>query len=394
MKSLRLLDRRVGFSLAAVGLLLGMVAPVVVTGFASAATEITDRSIQMSNASPSQTNTTYNVTFTPATSSGSTYMVLWFCGDTPIPMTTCAAPTGMDMSTATVGTGGTLDATAGSQGANFITLSASLTPDTPVTIPINGVTNPSGSGLTNNTFYGRIETFDSKTDADNAATGGADTITGVSDDGGVALQLVSEIGVNATVEESMTFCVSGAAPTANCASGSITSPTVNLGTETADQYILGNTLSTATDYAQISTNAVNGAVVNMKSDATGCGGLYLKADTSKCGIPPQTTTATGIAAGDGLFGATVGTESAASGATSPSGTIEPSSGYGATDYYMDYNSDGTSGVTSPYGSPLFDTSTAPVSNENVPITFGADTSPTTPAGQYTANLNMIAVGTF
>lgn len=157
---------------------------------------------------------------------------------------------------------------------------------------------------------------------------------------------------------------------------------------------LDNThVSTGVDYAQLSTNASGGAVVNLQSSTTGCGGL-VRAGAANCDIKPQNTTgATTINNGDALFGLTVGSSTSVSGAANPSGTLAPATNYGGTNYFLDYVTGDATGVTSTYGSPLI-TASGPVNQKYVPITFGASIAADTPAGIYGATLNMIATGTF
>jgi len=417
MKALRSLDRRLAFSLGAVGILLGVLAPAVVPALASAA-ELTSRSIDLSSAAEHATSVTYDVTFTPqSTTTNPTYMVLWFCNNSPLAGQTCNAPSGMSLSTATVGSPGTLDTTSGTQGANFITLSATLTPTDSITIPISSVTNPDGTDLTDGSFYGRIETFDSKADAEAAATGGATTTTGLEDNGGVALAISNQIGINAAVRETMTFCVYGAgavdtAPAGNCSDTAAATansdsgyvpPSLTLG-QGSPQALSTSAVSTGKDYAQISTNAAHGAVVYMQN-SNSCGGLKLFGSSS-CAIAPAdgTTTGSGGSAGDftaglALFGVKLGTP-ASDGAADAAGTISSNADY--TDYDMktsgtQTDSSGTSlpeNVTSTYGGYLFGTSEAPIADQNIPLTFGASVSNTTPAGQYSANIDLVAVGTY
>ena len=60
MKSVRFFDRRAGYSLGAIGLLLGMVLPGVFPAFASAA-NLTSRSITLSNSSAGAASVSYEL---------------------------------------------------------------------------------------------------------------------------------------------------------------------------------------------------------------------------------------------------------------------------------------------------------------------------------------------
>jgi hypothetical protein len=272
---------------------------------------------------------------------------------------------------------------------------------------LTGIHNPTAAG----TFYARITTYANNTTL--PAAPDFDTLGTYQDDGAVALSTSNNIGVTAYVLESMTFCVSKgdvgdtgdldavsttAAPGPSCSS--VTAPSMTLGQVSGSVNALSSSaVSTGQVYAQLSTNASGGAIVNLKSDAEDCGGLYRNgvSDAGHCNIGPQDddTSAT-VAAGTAKFGLRVGSAAAAAGAPASGGTLQIATGsnYDATEFYIDALADNTAGVTSPYGSPLLDTNGTQTSDLNIPITFGASISGTTPAGSYGANLNMIATGTF
>lgn len=421
MKTSRLLDRRLGFSLASLGMLLGIASPAVIPAFASAGT-LTTRKIEMSSSAQGATGVSYKLTFTPETSVGATGGIyVDFCTDSPLISSSCTAPSGMTTAGLSADTG-----TVTSAAANSIKLVTALTATTPFTVTFSGITNPDN---TVTTFYARVMTY-----ADTAAFAGhtSTTVQGsYTDNGSIALSATSEVGVTAYVLESMTFCVSKgdvgdsgnataisttAAPSQNCGAnesscsgtvnpGCVVAPSMTLGEQTGSVIALDSThLSTGQVYAQLSTNASGGAIVNLKSDAANCGGLYRNNlhDAAHCNIGPQNTATTGdVAIGSALFGLKVGSPSAAplpnaGGAGSSTGTFEAASGgnYNATKYYIDADNTNATGVTSTYGSQLLDTNGTQTSNVNIPITFGASISPTTPAGVYGANFSMIATGTF
>lgn len=440
MKSLRFLDRRAGFSLGAIGLLLGVIAPTVMPAFASADL-LASRSITMSSSTAGATDTSYVVKFTsPAGISGVTSgseggVVIEFCSNTPLIGSTCDHPTGMATKTnVTLALGDVKyntsdpasDGTVSSPSDGVVMWKAgtALTGGTPLTLQLDGITNPDS---TVKTFYARITTYDTNVATEYTA---ADDLGSYVDEGGVALSNAATVGVHAYVLESMTFCVAkgdvgdtGNAsqitaqgePSENCganeadctltngvaASGCVVAPDMTIGQQTGTVTALSTSaVSTGEVYAQLSTNAGEGAVVNLKSDAANCGGLYRDGTSSaaNCGIAPQTTALSSITAGDSKFGLKVGTATVAPKADGSGGTgsgddkISAGGSYDGSNFFMDYT-DSTSGVTSPYGSELFEASD-PVNNVNVPITFGASISNTTPAGVYGANFNLIAVGKF
>jgi hypothetical protein len=131
----------------------------------------------------------------------------------------------------------------------------------------------------------------------------------------------------------------------------------------------------------------------MHSNALGCGGL-VRAGTANCDILPQDT-AGSFVAGASKFGLKVGpSQDPTVGTGNISGNLTAAAGYSATDYFIDYKTGDTNGVTSTYGSPLFNSGAQPVSNKTMPFTFGATAGNNTPAGIYKASLNLIATGTF
>lgn len=384
MKSLRLLDRHTGYSLASLGLLLGLVVPSLMPAFASAGT-LTTRSMAMSDSSVGAT-ANYKLTFTPATSTGATGgIVIDFCADTPLITNTCTVPTGFSAASATASTGTITAAT------NSIKLVTATTATTPFTVTFTGITNSSTAA----TFYARVMSYDGTTNpiANHTST----TAQGAySDNGSIAMSTTNAIGVKAYVLESMTFCVSGTDPGKNCATG-VSSPSMILGeTVGTSKALSASAVSTGQAFAQLSTNASSGAIVSLKSNALGCGGLFRNGVLANCEIGPQTSAAGNVVAGTAGFGLEVGTVTAPGNAIAGDmiGTLTSSGSYSNSKYFMDFVTGDASGVTGPYGSALFSSVGAPVSNKNIPLTFGATINNNTPAGVYGANLSLIATGTF
>jgi len=447
MKSIRLLDRRVGYTLSSIGLLLGVVAPAALPAFASA-DQMSARSVTMSSSVANDTSVSYNIKFTAAndidaTASAEGGLIIGFCSNSPLTETACTMPAGFSTSgvgvavgsvkyagspAASDGTASSIDFTGvpnANSGVKWVA-GDDYTGGTTFEITLTGIHNPSALG----TFYVRVASYNAKTDLDSFTAD--DDLGTYQDDGAVALSTTSSIGVTAYVMESMTFCVSKgdvgntgdlfannpgdvavAQPSENCGAaeagcpstaGCVVTPSMALGQITGPVTALDTThVSTGSVYAQLSTNASGGAVVNLKSDAVGCGGLYRNgvSDAAHCGIGPQTSSgSSALVAGASLFGVTVGSSSAApltaGGAGTGSGTLQiaNSSGYDATHPYINAVTNNSTGVTSTYGTPLLDTNGTQTSNLNIPVTFNAAISPTTAAGQYGANFNMIATGTF
>lgn len=407
MGALRFSDRRFLSIVASIGLLLGMIAPALLTTFASAQ-EITTRSIEMSSSAISATGVTYALTFTPITTAGG--FVIDFCDNTPLIGESCTAPAGLSTASITASGSGTPSATTLTSDSGAI-VTDTLTGGDAITVNLNDLTNPNyqTSSTTNDGFYARVVTYPAGSTA-NVDIGGlsATTYTNSSpessavDEGGIALSTTSSFEVNGAVLESMTFCVSGVSTAQsgddNCSdSGDVTNPNLNLGTDDGGTYVLSNneaSPSTGTVYTQLSTNAVNGAVVNIKSSATSCGGLLNVEDSSDCIAPLASGFSTGIAG----FGVETGASSATatSGDSSATGVIDPETGYSDSGYYLDFTSGGSpsTGDTSPYGTPILDSNNAPVNDMNMPLVFAAASNANTPAGEYSATETLIADGTF
>lgn len=399
MKSIRLFDRRVGSVGASVALVLGILVPGLIPMSASAAT-LSSRSIAMSSSVADAAGAEYNINFTTTTTADEAFVVD-FCTNSPFEKDTCTAPSGFSLSGATVTVPtngiGTVTSTATSGNHLEITGTSTNSASTATVINVAGVHNPTATGV----VYARIYSYPTAT---TGYTGTDGTTPGTyTDFGGVAVDYTEGIGVTAAVREKLIFCVSKADPTqlASCdetnSGVGITDPSLTLGQgSVGSQALDSGHVSTGTNYSQISTNASGGAVVNIKN-SNSCGGLHRtsQTDTTNCEIAPAGITATAIAAGQALFGVQLGTPAGTT--SNNSGTIAKDSNYSDADttkFGMGYVAGNASGVSSTYGDPLYTTSGAPANNMTVPMTFGASVSNDTPAGIYTATINLIATGTF
>lgn len=385
MRSFRFIDQKAGRIVASLGLLLATILPTLTPALASAA-QITSRSVELSNSTASATGVTYQIDFT---SVGAAEAVLIdFCSNTPLIGEACTAPTGLDVTSVAESDADITSVV--DEDANTLFIEGSVAATTAKSFEVTTITNPSTAGP----MYARIITYATSlanaqsqyTDAENLGT--------YVDTGSVAVSVTSGIGVTGDVLETMTFCVSGAnTVTAGCASG-ITAPTLEIGETSGSVVALSaSAVSTSSVYTQLSTNALGGAIVSLKSNTTGCGGLSRlgAADfATGCGIAAAGTTLT-VDAGEaqiGVRGSTATDEGTATGAFVTTGS------YDTTNYRLNYVNGDASGVTGPYGDPFLTSSGAPVSNKEMQLTFGASISPTTPAGRYTANYSLIATGTF
>jgi hypothetical protein len=382
---------RLGTLLTAVAFIIGIVTPVFFyssSAFAATGGQITARSIQMSSATPGATGVSYTLTFTPVTSETSGELIVDFCGDTPIIGATCAfsAATVPNVSgvTASVGTVSTVGT--GTPVHTIDLTGLTLTAGTAFSVTFGGISNPTSA----TSFYARILTYatgGSSSYVPASTSGGTTTVGSDVDYGGDALSTANNISISATVMEQLTFCISGTS-LLNSTCSSSTSPNLTLGS--GSPAVLSTSAdSTGSVYTQVSTNALNGVVVNLKA-LNSCSGLSSNGGTS-CGIPGIGSFAAAPAAGTAFFGLNVGTST--NNTTGGQGTITPNSNYGSTS--GDYGMGSVTGndVNSTYGAPI-ESSTGPCAFTNNTLTFAAQAANTTPAGIYTANESLIATGTF
>jgi hypothetical protein len=364
-------SRQVGLFAVVGALLLALILPSIVS-----AAQLTERSIELSSSSKSAPGVTYKVNFTPTTTAGA--VLVDFCENSPLIGEECDVPAGFSFTT-----GGSVARLGSATNTAIVTQAITATA---TSVTISGITNPSTVGP----LYARIITY---ADADAAATYVADQASNVNrlDEGGAAISITDTIGVSGAVLESMSFCVSGAVIADGC-TGTIQAPTLKLGQQVGSAFALvPGVVSEGSIYTQISTNALKGAVVSLKSSTTGCGGL-VRAGAANCDIAPALNTGIATNSATAKFG--VKTVAATDG-TNASGTYQPFSGsiYSPTAFALQYV-DANEGVTSPYGSLFLDTAGAPVNNKNMQLTFGATVTNQTPAGLYSADLSLIATGKF
>lgn len=391
MSSFKVFARQANRMVVVMALLLSAVVPALVPSLA-AADQLLDRSIQLSSSTVNATNVSYTVNFKTVKAAGA--IVLDFCEDSPLVGTTCTAPVGFSAGSAALDSASTTAgyAITGTPGTSTVKLTKTINAGDTLSFVLTNITNPSGAGP----LYARILTYTDST----AASSYDDTAPGTyEDNGGVAMYITNNVAVSGAVLESMTFCVAKNTITASCANANdgANAPTLKLGEDLGNGVVaLGTTTSTGTLNTQITTNAVNGAVIYLKSNAVNCGGLKLigSTDPNNCFIAPAGTTGT-IAAGDAKFGVKLGTPFATSGVTDANGTIQTASAnYDDTNFRLNGVTNNNTGVTSTYGDAFLNTNDLPVNNQNMVLTFGAQVSNNTPAGLYSADLSLIATGKF
>lgn len=375
MNSIRLFNRQTGLIVMAAALLFATFIPALVS-----AAQVTNRSVELSSSSVSATGVTYKVNFTAVQAAGA--FVVEFCSNTPVLGQSCTPPTGFTSATVSTPTAGFTAAGT----TNKVTVTGTINASDVVSVDVTGITNPS----TTDPLYARIVTYTDGTDAAGYTSANPDVVGAHKDDGGVAIAITPTVGVSGAVLETLTFCVSKALPTASCAGAD--SPVLTLGETVGSVVALSSSaVSTGVLNTQISTNAVGGAVVRLKS-ATDCGGLK-RVGASVCDIVPALTG--DITAGQAKFGVKTATATDTP-STTANGAFQPvtGSGYGNTAYALNYLANNSSGVTSAFGDPFLDTNSAPANNKNMALTFGASIGNDTPAGLYSTNLSLIATGKF
>lgn len=335
----------------------------------------------------------YTVEFTPEETASA--FVVDFCTNSPLIGQGCDAPAGMNVAGADSASGSTAVVEATST-VNKLVVTEGLVADQVKTVVFENITNPTSTGV----VYARIVTFASTALAEAYQS----NIPGTwRDTGSVSMYFNESITVSGTVLEALTFCVAAVALEPACANAEDDLASLVLGdrqgtSEPAVYALTTGKVHEKSLFTQINTNASSGAVVRLRSSAP-CGGL-LRAGTATptvCDIAPAPVA--GFTGSDAaLFGVKLGslTSSVATDAVGAVGVLKPATGssYDATAFKINYASGGATGVTSTLGDPFLDTNGAPATDQNMELIFGATVTNSTPAGTYSTDLSMIAVGKF
>lgn len=362
----------------------------------AAAAPITVMSITPSTASVDATagSVSYRVQFTPDQNAAA--FVIDFCTETPLIGQTCTGPSNMDVSGAT-SADTTVEDAATAMDTNTIVATEAMTADVAQDITFAAITNPDTAGV----VYARIVTFGSTAAAGGYTSANPSAVGAVVDNGSVSMYFNEDVTVQGTVLETMTFCVSGADIAPNCSGAS--TPVISLGEDQGGGILalVPGTVSTGALHVQMNTNASAGAVVRLKSSAS-CGGL-MRLGTTECNIAAAGNTNVVDNDNSAKFGVKLATVTTAVGASNPIGTLIPydadgdgpgTAFYDTTNYKLNWNDDDSVGITSVFGDPLLSTDDAPATNQNMALTFAASVGTNTPAGTYSTDLNLIAVGKF
>lgn len=400
-------------------LLAGVLAPLLITGSASAA-QITSRSLTIGT-SKATTASTWSYTFTLATAGNVGSLKFEVC---TTPLSTCTSPgAGLNVNAGatTIGAGWAAGAfTRDAVGAGGCTAAANVL-CTARTSPVSETAtahtltqtlqvNPTAVG----TFFVRITTY-----SDIAWASAVDS-------GVVAGAVVNQLTVNARIQEILSFCVgtttvndATTTPGADCSA--VTGTTVDIGVLDSGSVntspINTNGGSNTNGIAMIRTNAQNGAVVSYFAEQDTSSG-QLKVVGAACSGTSTTdqclnnAAAAGaqavISAGTEAFGMTIGgvncgsttsyTCTFASGLTN----LAPLSGYIGGTYTQ--GSAGTYGTGTGFawlstGTAVTIASSASspvkvIDDESLILRFAATPSITTPTGAYTVTSTFVATATY
>jgi hypothetical protein len=177
---------------------------------------------------------------------------------------TCTAPTGLVTTAATLGTTtGLTGFTVNNATANspYITRAAStFTNGTAVTVPLNGITNPTA---TNTAFFVRISTYTS-----------TDTTGSAIDTGTVTASTANPIVLTGTMPESLIFCTGA---TIGTTGGIPDCTTATAGTISFNQLFSPTDTATATSQMAASTNAGSGYNVTVNGSTLTSGANNISA---------------------------------------------------------------------------------------------------------------------
>jgi hypothetical protein len=409
--------------------------PIMNAGHASAA-QVTNRSVLISTAQAGATGVTYTFSLIPGTSAAIQSMKFQAC---TAAIGTCTAPHGLSFSsvgaTGTVsGSWTTLTNFTTNAGSNDCIASASIICGTRSagtaestsgqrSVAFTAITNQdvnaaNCSGAINCTFFVRMTTY--------SVTNylAVNTV----DNGTVASSTSTSLTVNATIQETLLFCVG--ATTVNdsntttpplCAS--VSGSSLSLGTLTsADTSVspvsVGNGGDGNNGIAELSTNATNGATVSydaiQQPGTNHRGTLRVVNATCNAGVVTNdqcinaigTTQAT-LTAGTEAYGMTVA-------AVNCQATTAYACSFTGGTYHLirDANYDGTGGNTYPTDTNLIGgttnagyawdetnpdtiaTSSTVVDKEALILKFATTPNVVTPAGAYTAQADFVATPTF
>jgi hypothetical protein len=389
MTKIRELMRRSSLMAVAFALMAGWVVTdaLILMPHASAA-QITDRKLTLTSsangnittgAALSGTNgaqTRHTFDFTLGTTGTVGSIELEYC-TTPLPGTTCTAPTGLDVSTVST-VGGT-----SASGWSLGTLTANRLRITHTPGSMSGALNFAfGTGSGGGTDYIKNPTTDNTTFFVRITTFSDAAYTTAVDQGTVANATADQIDITAKVQETLNFSVGSTytAPTASCVA--LTNANLPLG-DPAEGVLDFTQAYDAHSYFRVSTNANGGTVV------------YYSGDTLKNGANTITaigTTATASAPGTQQFGLAVDSADAnhSFASLAPTAPYDGGDGTitngGTAQFAFD-----TASVTTP---DQIAAATGTITCDTGSVRYLGNISTTTPPGIYTTTISYLAVPTY
>ena len=325
------------------------------------AAQVTSRKLTLSSSAPSPATSSYTFVFTAISATTIKSVNIDLCDSAS---GTCSpagtgGPSGLTSTSAAVGTvsnigsGGSWTGTFTTNGRLRIANGSNTgSPSAGISIAITGITNPTAA---NTTFYARITTY-----SDAAWTTPLDT-------GTVAASTATQITVNASVDETLTFCTGTSGITSSsCASA--TGSTVTLGS------ITPSTTGSGTSQIGISTNGGSGYSITVNGTTLTSGANTIAALASQ----------TGSSQGNSQFGINLKANTTPVIGSDPAGTGSgaPSANYGTTNQYRFVTGDPVASVGAADNFRLYT------------VSYIANVAGSTPAGNYTTNLQYIATATF
>lgn len=411
------LKRSVTLTLAAL-LFLASLVPLLTLQTADAYALLGPRAIKMSDSAGAATNVTYEVSFDVTTAGNVGGIVVTFCQGSPIiGDTTCVVPAGFDLNGSGIAnlssgagnvdltgfTGATSDLDSSGATTHNTLILTNGTPDATAasdtaTFEITGVDNPTAS---NTTFYARIYTYDTNTEATGYTLANPDVAGASIDAGGIALSTANQITITSKVQERLTFCVYTTATFTTTTDNNCTAKsgsTVSLGDTNGVLDSAGEFVDKSAYYS-VTTNAAGEAAIRMKGDTLE---LTPACAAASCRIEAIGGTAAVTTAGTEQFGVcnyqrdgaglvtsapyTGGAGTECSSTTQSAGTGS-FGGAGSATFAFD-----TTVANTTYGQQIASKPAGAFSTGN--LVFIGNISDTTEPGIYTTTLTFVATGTY
>jgi hypothetical protein len=350
-------------------------------------------SITMNNSTSSASGVDYQVSFDAATTATLQGIVIDFCSNSPVIGDVCDTPAGFSVGTPAVsytsGITSSWSATSADADRTVILTYATgtaITAGQNISFDITTITNPSTA---NSTFYARILTYTSSTEASGySVTSSSSNINTPTDAGGVALSTGNNISVSFIIPETLSFCVY---TSSSCGTGG---SSIVLGDNHGILSSSGPFVDKTAKY-DIATNAVHGAAITLHGATLTAGSNSIAAlstptasvpGTSQFGICTYTTSGSSLVPFGDYDGNAGSGGTACQNVAQSSGNSAPGSGGGVLWYFNQAN------TTSTYGDEI--ASMTPDTTNTGVIALMANISTSQQAGIYSTSLILVATGTY